>query len=437
MRRVGDSGHRAPAGATLPAQVVRRDVAAREVVTLWLAQPGTTRSPASYRPGQVITLAVPAHAWTLYRSYSLGSDGSPERPWEITVKRQEAGAVSTFLYDRAVPGMVVWATPPRGTFTLPEPLSPDEPLIFVAAGTGIAPCLGMLRALAGLPQGRRPRAQLHYASRSQADVIHGRELAARASDGQWLEVWHYLAAEGARLTPETAIERAGTLAAGASWYICGPGMLQRTMRDGVARRGIADERVHTEVFDPEPERRPRSRPLARGAVVGHVRIVETGAQLDVRGDETLLAALERQGQRLPSSCRAGECGICAVQLLAGSVRDKGGGLTPEERTEGYVLACTARPEGDVTLAVSGWEAAENDTPRRSARQTATITLRVGMGVAAAVIFGAALNATIHPAIAASAGPSSSQPQSTGGQPGTSSFSTAPIHFGPDTQTGVS
>ena len=99
-------------GAMLPAQVVRRDVAARDVVTLWLAQPGTTRAPALYRPGQVITLAVPAHSATPYRSYSLGSDGSPDRPWEIIVKRQEAGAVSTFLCDRAVPGMMLSATAP-------------------------------------------------------------------------------------------------------------------------------------------------------------------------------------------------------------------------------------------------------------------------------------------------------------------------------------
>ncbi|HEV2458127.1 MAG TPA: 2Fe-2S iron-sulfur cluster-binding protein, partial [Ktedonobacterales bacterium] len=200
---------------------------------------------------------------------------------------------------------------------------------------------------------------------------------------------------------------------------------------------VADERVHTEAFEPEPERWSVSRSRARGAVVGHARIVETGALLDVRTDETLLAALERQGQRLPSSCRAGECGICAVQLLAGSVRDTGSALTPEERAAGYVLACTARPDGDMTLAVSEWGAADEDAPRRSARQASTVALRVGMGVAAAAIFGAALNATVHPARASSVGPSIGQPQSTGGQAGTSGFSTAPIHFGPDTQTGVS
>ncbi|HEV2457271.1 MAG TPA: 2Fe-2S iron-sulfur cluster-binding protein, partial [Ktedonobacterales bacterium] len=416
-------------GAMLPAQVVRRAVAARDVVALWLVEPGTTQAPAPYRPGQVITLAVPAHSGTLYRSYSLSSDGSPDVPWEIIVKRQEAGAVSTFLCDRAVPGMVLSATAPRGTFTLPEPLSADEPLIFIAAGTGIAPCMGMLRTLAAAPQDRRPRAQLHYASRSDADVIYGRELAALASGDGWLAVWHYLAAEGVRLSPRAVLDRAGTLAAAAQWYVCGQEKLQRSMQEALARQSIADERIHTEVFEPEPERRSRSRPLTRGAVVGHVRIVETGALLDVRAEETLLAALERQGQPMPSSCRAGECGICAVQLLAGSVRDTGSALTSEERAEGYVLACTARPRGDVMLAVLGWGETDDGVRRRSARQTATVALRVGMGVAAAAIFGAALNATVHPARTSAVGPSISQPQSTGGQAGTSGFSTAPIHFG--------
>ena len=101
-----------------------------------------------------------------------------------------------------------------------------------------------------LRQHRRPRTQLHYASRSHADVIYGRELAALASGGGWLAVWHYLAADGARLAPEAVLDRAGTLASSAQWYICGPEKLQRSMQEALARESIADERVRREVFEP-------------------------------------------------------------------------------------------------------------------------------------------------------------------------------------------
>src|SRR5215831_16996635 len=93
----------------VPVQVIGRAQAANDAVTFWLAAPGTTRSPMPYLPGQYITLAfTPSpqagqHLPTLYRSYSLCGDGVPQQPWEIAVKRQRAGLVSTFLYDHILP----------------------------------------------------------------------------------------------------------------------------------------------------------------------------------------------------------------------------------------------------------------------------------------------------------------------------------------------
>src|SRR5690349_16326755 len=95
-------------------QVVGRVQAARDVVTLWLAVPGTLQAPAPYKPGQFVTLALPTDRGSLYRSYSLCGDGSADRPWEITVKRQHAGLVSSYIYDRVVPGMVLYVSAPAG-----------------------------------------------------------------------------------------------------------------------------------------------------------------------------------------------------------------------------------------------------------------------------------------------------------------------------------
>ncbi|MGH2484378.1 MAG: ferredoxin--NADP reductase, partial [Ktedonobacterales bacterium] len=91
----------------LPAHVARIERIADDAVTLWLVAPGTAHAPAPYLPGQYITLALASPGGTLYRSYSLSSDGRPDRPWEITVKRQRDGAVSSFLCERATPGMLL------------------------------------------------------------------------------------------------------------------------------------------------------------------------------------------------------------------------------------------------------------------------------------------------------------------------------------------
>jgi ferredoxin-NADP reductase len=132
----------------LPVQVVDRTEIAPDVVSVFIVLPGTRQAPAPYLPGQFVTLALPTEDDTLYRSYSLCGDGSVSKPWELTIKRVNEGAVSTYFYEHVDRGTLLYASIPRGTFTLPADLSPEMVLSFVAVGSGITPIRGMLRALA-------------------------------------------------------------------------------------------------------------------------------------------------------------------------------------------------------------------------------------------------------------------------------------------------
>jgi ferredoxin-NADP reductase len=362
----------------LPVRVVRRLEIAREAVAIWLAAPGTQRAPASYLPGQFISLAVPAQDGVLHRSYSLSGDGSPDQPWEITVKRQHAGKVSSFLYDHAEPGMLLYASPPRGAFTLPHALRPNMPIVFVAAGSGIAPVYGMLRAIALLPDEQRARVQLHYASDSPADVLYGRELEGLDSGGWWLHTWHYLSSRGQRLTPEAVLDQTGALTNAAHWYICGPEPLKRAFEAVALRRGVPVERIHVESFgDPAVREAARS-----GAMTAAARIrLPTGEVLHTHPGETLLEALERFGHAPASECRVGSCGECQLRVASGRVVQPDDiALTARERAEGYVLSCVGRPIGDVTLA-----SAQADT-RVGGPQRAKVALRTGVAAASAALF---------------------------------------------------
>jgi ferredoxin-NADP reductase len=394
---------------TLATQIVRRELATRDVVVLWLARPGTLQAPAAYQPGQFISLALPGRTRTLHRSYSLCGDGSPDQPWQIAVKRRQGGAVSSFLFDRAAAGTILSATLPRGAFTLPREVAPSTPLVFVANGAGIAPIFGMLRALARLPRERRPAVQLHYASRSASEVIFARDLAALDPEGAWLRQWHYLTARGERLSPDHALAALatfgkGTQASAAHWYICGGGTLKRAFQQALPARGVPVEHLHVEVFDDEGAGRMGGRPTvdAGGPVVARVHLanVDRGAgALDVRRGETLLDALERQGYAPDVSCRAGDCGVCRLRLLSGSVRDPGIALSRAERAAGYILPCVAQPDGDLALAPDGLFAL--DMPggvgagARRARRSSQRLLRVGSAAAAIALFTGAWTLTNH------------------------------------------
>ena len=447
----------------LQVQVVRRELAARDVITLWLAAPGTSSAPAAYLPGQFITLALPNHGETLYRSYSLCGGGRQDWPWEITVKRHHAGLVSTYLYERAAPGDIFSASRPRGSFVLPRPIVPRMPLVFVAAGSGIAPIYGMLRALASLPEWARPRVQLHYASARPDEIIYRRELAALDPERAWLVQWHYLASGGTRLTPEAAVAHAGTLAVAAHWYICGPDPLKRAMQGVLGRSDVPAAQVHVETFGGQGGRSgvysvPTSQTGAvHVAAVGRVRLTGIDAVLDARPNETLLETLERHGYHPPFSCRAGVCGDCRLKLVAGRVDGPPGeGLSAQERTAGYVLSCVARPHGDVTIAgVGPGGAALSGRPGAgvaAARATAKTVLRASLAAASVALFAGALHLTNSPPAEASNGggsytvpppaqqttqPGASSTKGAKGTNGGSGITTSPSVSYPTTTTGVS
>lgn len=337
----------------LPVQVAGREAIAPGVVSVRIVLPGTRQAPAPYLPGQFVTLALPTLRDTLYRSYSLCGNGDMSRPWELAIKRLDGGAVSTYFYDSVRSGTLLYSSLPRGTFTLPADLQPDMVLVMVAVGSGITPIMGMLRAIASMHPSDRPLVQLHYASRSWDDVIFGDELGEMDPNMTWLQQWHYLSSERNRMTVDAILRRAGNFGPRAHWYMCGAEAFKRDLQSWLSRSGVPSEQVHAEVFATRPG--PAYRVSESGASVngGQMTIEETGATLDVRPQETLLVALERHGYRPEFSCRAGACGACRLQLLAGQVDTVGEALSSADRDEGYVLGCIARPLGDVTLASGG------------------------------------------------------------------------------------
>ena len=82
-----------------------------------------------------------------------------------------------------------------------------------------------------------------------------------------------------------------------------------------------------------------------------VKVEPTGLQYDVEGDLTLLEAAEMSRIELPSSCRNGTCRTCLCRLVSGEVAYtiEWPGLSAEEKAEGYVLPCVARPKTHVVL----------------------------------------------------------------------------------------
>ncbi|MDV9033703.1 CDP-6-deoxy-delta-3,4-glucoseen reductase [Pseudomonas sp. RAC1] len=79
-----------------------------------------------------------------------------------------------------------------------------------------------------------------------------------------------------------------------------------------------------------------------------VTLQPSGAVLSVQPGERILEAARRLGYECPSSCRNGNCHVCAALLVEGRVRQDG-----EVRDQGELFTCIAEPLEDCVLLWDG------------------------------------------------------------------------------------
>jgi ferredoxin-NADP reductase len=310
--------------AVLRARVesVRRETP--DSVTLVL-RPGRGWQP--HRPGQYVRVGVDVDGVRLWRSYSVTSP--PGARLSITVTGVPDGAVSGHLLRRARPGMLVHLDRPAGDFVLPSPRPPK--LLFVTAGSGITPVMGMLRS------------SLHeltdvvvvHSARTREDVVFGADLRALAAAGRIRLIERHTRADG-RIKPADLDDLVPDLFDRDSWAR-GPNEMLDDLEAHWADAGVA-ERLRTERFRPAV--------IATGEG-GTVTFARSSVVVDAGGAETLLDAGENAGVLMPSGCRMGICFTCVLPLDRGAVRDLRDGqvTTAEPGDNVLVQTCISAAAG--------------------------------------------------------------------------------------------
>ena len=92
--------------------------------------------------------------------------------------------------------------------------------------------------------------------------------------------------------------------------------------------------------------------MARAPKSYNVTVVNTGATIACRADQTVLNAAILAGIDYPYTCASGNCGACVSQLDAGKVALLAHGdsaLSADQAMAGRTLACRARPQSDLTI----------------------------------------------------------------------------------------
>ena len=285
--------------ADLRGRIVAIHPETRDAVSV-VIKPG--RGWCGHTPGQYVRIGVDVDGVRQWRAYSLTSRTGDDTV-AITVKAIPDGTVSNHLVRRATVGTIVQLDQAAGDFTLGAHTS--EKLLFLTAGSGITPVMGMLRNLAD----RDADVVVVHSAPTVDDVIFGGELRMLARSGRIRLLEKHTDVDGQ--LDVTQLDELVDDAAERHTWACGPTGLLDALEARWTADGIAD-RLHTERFRPT---------IIAAGEGGEVTFAKTGTVVDAAATQTLLDAGEAAGVLMPSGCRMGICFGCVVPLRQGAVRD--------------------------------------------------------------------------------------------------------------------
>ncbi len=307
-----------------------------QACTVVLDVPPELADRFAYRPGQFLTIRVPAaDGGSVARCYSLCSSPVLDEPAAITIKRMPSGYASNWIADQVRAGTVLDVLPPAGTFT---PRSLDSDFLLIAGGSGITPVMSILTSALRAGRGR---IVLLYANADERSVIFGarlREL--QSAVPQRLVVVHWLDAVQGPPSAATLRELARPYA-GYEAFVCGPDLYMAAARQALGELGVPATRVRLERFLSLAENPFEATPAAGGiAAALEVELDDETHKLDWPGGQRMLDAMIDAGLDAPYSCREGVCGACACRLVSGEVEMAHNEVLQDaDLAEGYILTC--------------------------------------------------------------------------------------------------
>ena len=324
------------------------------VKTFRLCEPGGGTLPFTYLPGQFLTVSVALEGSSVKRSYTIASSPTERDYCEITVKREQQGAMSRCLHDRVNEGDTLQITGPSGRFTFTGEEAGS--VVLIAGGVGVTPMMSAVRYLT-------KRSWPHdifflYSVRQEMDIIFREELeylqrrypnlhvvfAASQVDSA---TWRY--ARG-RITREL-LEASVPQIASRHVHLCGPPPMMAAMKAILDGLGVPVDQVHTEIFiGRERASTPLETVPAAQAKVAVVTFARSRRTAMMPPTKTVLEVSEDVGVNIEYSCRVGICGVCRVKLLSGAVTmEVEDGLEPGDKFDNIILACQAKSTADLAV----------------------------------------------------------------------------------------
>ena len=290
-----------------------------------------TGGAQAHEPGSHLQLQLLVYGKPVTRSYSLVGrpDESGGSCYRIAVKRLDDGRGGSLAMWQLAVGDRLRVTEPQNFFQLDVNASA---YLLVAGGIGITPMvliaqtLGQRGAQARMIFGARTQTELAFLPLLQEALGQGVQTAV-AERGEQIDFVNEIAA----------------LPPGAQMYVCGPVPMLDAARRAWADAGRPLPDLRYETFGSSGRFAPQA---------FRVQMPRHKLDITVEAQTSLLETLETAGINAMYGCRRGECGLCAMNVLAldGEIDHRDVFLSEREKTANQrMCVCVSRVLGSVTL----------------------------------------------------------------------------------------
>jgi len=317
-------------------------------VALTFEIPENLKDSYSFTAGQYITIKYQANGQELRRAYSISS---PPSSGKITVgiKKMPNGTFSVHANENLKGGDVLEVMVPEGRFVF-EAAGPKKVAAF-AAGSGITPIMSIAQSV--LESHSENTFVLVFGNQSPEETMYFKEIQAlkeKYSERFFVQYIYSRSHEDDALfgrieksTVNFVLKNKFKETQFDAFYLCGPEEMIHMVKDTLKDNGVAEEKIHFELFSTTDEEDTLAEDLEGKTRVEVVLDDETFSFVMDKKQLVLDAAL-KQKIDAPYSCQGGVCSSCIARITEGKAEMvKNQILTDGEIEEGLILTCQAHP----------------------------------------------------------------------------------------------
>ncbi|MHC4985545.1 MAG: FAD-binding oxidoreductase [Planctomycetota bacterium] len=208
-----------------------------------------------FAAGQYIQLESPPYGGNpdpVYRAYSMSNSPYDHRHIETIIRRVPGGICTTWVFEHLAEGDAVTLNGPYGEFRLSDT---DNPMVWIAGGSGMSPFWSMVRHMQQASIERKTT--YFFGAVSERDLFFIEELAALSKELPWFEFIPALSGPAAEdhwtgetgLITEVVDRHLPADTANLEGYLCGSaGMIDAAVKVLVAK-GLTEDHIFYDKFN--------------------------------------------------------------------------------------------------------------------------------------------------------------------------------------------